>query len=1265
MLRIFVGHGGNEHSGRRGCRAAPGALVLVSNGVYAVGGRSVYGSMTNRVAVHKPVAVRSVNGPGVANDHSRLSVTRTTNGDGAIRCVYLTNNATVSGFTLTGGATRTDGDGGTEQSGGGVSSESVSAVVSNCVIIGNTAAYLGASGGTLINCVLTTNQASVGGAVYASTAINSAITNNTAGDQGGSAYAATLNGCAVRGNYAANAGGGAAASTLNDSILAGNSSAYGGGANDSILRNCGLTNNSASSAGGGVNGGTLTTCTLSGNTTPGQGGAANGATLNFCSLTGNSASGSGGGANSCNLNSCTVSGNSTGDSGGGASGGTLNNSAINSNFAPNSGGGVYGATLNNCTLTGNSAYTGGGASESTLNSCILFYNTASRGQNYSGGSLNYCCTTPLPAGGLGNIAADPQLAGPTHLSANSPCRAAGNATYATGKDLDGEAWLNPPSIGCDEFYSGSATGSLSVAIQPAYTNVATGYADNFAAQITGHPTASRWEFGDGTIVSNQPSAMHSWALPGDYAIVLRVYNTSNPGGVSATVTVHVVAQPVHYVALGNGSPVAPYTSWATAATNIQDAVNAATLPGALVLVTNGNYQSGGQVVFGAMTNRVAINKPVLVQSVNGPTVTVIRGTPTNSDSAVRCAYVSSGAWLSGFTLTSGATRADGDGDREQCGGAAWCESATAVLTNCMLTANTANSAGGAVIGGTLIDCTLSTNSAPNGGAVYLSELFQCTLTRNVATGDSGGAALVATLNNCTLIGNAAVNTGGGAYASTLNNCTLSGNSATNYGGGVNACGLNNCVLFGNSTGGYGGGAEGGTLNNCTLTSNSALNGGGVHSSTVNNSILFFNSAPLEPNSGSSTLNYCCTTPLPSTGTGNISADPQLAGLAHLGSGSPCRAAGNATFASGTDIDGEAWASPPSIGCDEYRIGGLTGSLSVAVQAPTTNFAVGFPANFTAQINGRVGDSRWEFGDGTIVSNQPFASHAWAAPGNYPVVLRAYNESNPGGITATVVVQVVTQPIHYVRASGSTPVSPYISWATAANNIQSAVDAASVSGALVLVSNGTYQTGGRVVIETTNRVAVTKPLIVQSVNGPAVTSIDGGGVMRCAYVASGAIMSGFTFTNGVVGQFEMVDASERNGGGVRCASLSVLLTNCVVTGCSGSGGGGGVVSGTLKDCTFSGNSISYGGGGVSSAILNNCMFLSNSAWAGGAASASTLNNCTLTGNGAWHVVAAWIGACLTTASSPPTPAATAARPTMRRSTFVSSRTTTRSIGAAAR
>ena len=79
-----------------------------------------------------------------------------------------------------------------------------------------------------------------------------------------------------------------------------------------------------------------------------------------------------------------------------------------------------------------------------------------------------------------------------------------------------------------------------------------------------------------------------------------------------------------YVNVNNPSPAAPYTTWASAATNIQDAVDAA-VAGDQIVVTNGLYATSGRAVYGTMTNRVSIDKAVTVRSVDGTAVTSIEG----------------------------------------------------------------------------------------------------------------------------------------------------------------------------------------------------------------------------------------------------------------------------------------------------------------------------------------------------------------------------------------------------------------------------------------------------------------------------------------------------------------------------------------------------------------------------------------------------------------------------------------------------------------
>lgn len=362
---------------------------------------------------------------------------------------------------------------------------------------------------------------------------------------------------------------------------------------------------------------------------------------------------------------------------------------------------------------------------------------------------------------------------------------------------------------------------------------------------------------------------------------------------------------VLHVDLNSANPIPPYSSWATAAVTIQDAVEAA-LPSDRILVTNGVYRTGGLAVAGAASggggsNRVAITKPVAVESVNGPQFTTIQAYDvpvTNLGVGVmRCVYLTNGASLSGFTLANGAAWAPW-------GAGVWCQSSNlVVVSNCVLVGGFTGTRGGGVYGGTLVNCLIVSNStgpvSSAGGGAYGSILVNCTLIGNSSS--QGGGAAYSALTNCTLTGNTA-NAGGGASASRMYNCLLTGNSATGAGGGGNSSYFYNCTVSGNTAGTYGGGAA----------------SGGV----LLNSIVYYNTAPEGPNYWSVlSSSWCCTTPLGALGfTNEPGFVDRAGGNFRLLPGSPCVGAGSDTvLTAATDRDGRPRITGGAVDVGAYEV----------------------------------------------------------------------------------------------------------------------------------------------------------------------------------------------------------------------------------------------------------------------------------------------------------------------------------------------------------
>ena len=203
--------------------------------------------------------------------------------------------------------------------------------------------------------------------------------------------------------------------------------------------------------------------------------------------------------------------------------------------------------------------------------------------------------------------------------------------------------------------------------------------------------------------------------------------------------------------------------------------------------------------------------------------------------------------------------------------------------------------------------------------------------------------------------------------------------------------------------------------------------------------------------------------------------------------------------------------------------------------------------------------------------------------------------------------------------------PFKSWEEASTNLYDALRAVE-DGGTVLVTNGTYF--GAPDDRYSVAPLLADDLTLRSVNGPAVTLIDGGGERVCVTGSgSNVVVYGFTIQNGI---------GANGAGGLRFGAGSLIVSNCWFIGNHGQyeqllkvpGGAVSTISISLPstvnlvDCLFDSNWAANGGGAVAglnaytTVDVDRSVFRNNRSSTGSSAMTrvDTVRNSLFTGNG---------------------------------------------------
>ena len=486
-------------------------------------------------------------------------------------------------------------------------------------------------------------------------------------------------------------------------------------------------------------------------------------------------------------------------------------------------------------------------------------------------------------------------------------------------------------------------------------------------------------------------------------------------------------------------------------------------------------------------------------------------------------------------------------------------------------------------GATHSDITENSNCRGGGllAASFTPVVYDCIVSNNAAR--RGGGAYKGTFHRTRFLGNFASQNGAGVRESRLHDCLL----AFNNGGAVAYCNSQslfpvNCTIARNTgaaldcSGGY----------NLIVTENGNAFAG-TRYSVVDSCIQY------ATNVGSNNL---VTTQAHFVDSAN--------GDFRLLASSPCLDRGNPAWTGAapsadqrTDLAGN-----PRLQGAALDLGALEGAVSgvavVTCTAPTGNGTLTPQGHFFLPV---------------LPTQLLFTATADAGSVLRHFSVNGYKQKDCGTTFALRIkdpgaVYIVTaefRPARYVDPAGS-DANDGTSSATAWRTLQHAATTAP-SGSMVLAAPGTYNEGHAFGALHSNRVVVTRNIVLKATAGPEQTVIEGAtdpdstlygcgtNAMRCLYISAGAV-EGFTLTGGA-GSVSPGDKDADNvRGGAVFATESGTLWDCVISNNVASRGAAGF-GGTFNRCLVTGNRV-YNNGTFRAAEVYDCLIVNNIGnWAG--------------------------------------------------------------------